>query len=520
MKEQLTLLMVAIVIASLTACSGAVGGDTTSQARTEPSTSINSDYNADDFIVSADDASATAISLQGGSVEIEGTGASVIGTVITVTSAGIYAIQGTLNDGGVIVDTQDTGTVWLLLNGAHITSTTRAPIYVANAGKVVISLAEGTQNSVTDGTTYSYPDENNDPDAAIFSQADLTINGNGALTMNANYKDGIASKKDLKIVSGTLKVNAVNDGVKGKDSVSIRDGLITINAGADGIQAKNTNNPNKGNILIEGGTINITSADDSINANNSITINDGIIQIASGDDGIHADRTLTINDGDINLTGSYEGLESAIITINGGDIHLNASNDGINASGGEEISSINMVYINGGYIFIDADGDGIDTNGSFEMTAGVMLINGPTDNRNGPLDYDEVFNIRGGLLVAVGSSGMAKAPSNTSTQYSVLYNYDAMLAAGTLLHIQSQSGQEILTFMPAKGYQSVVISSPALQKMETYMIYTGGSSTGTVMDGLVEGGVYTPGSQITTFTIFGMVTSIGGTGSGPGGGTP
>jgi len=605
MKKILTILFLTILFASLTACSGTTAWDTASQAQTGLSTSITSDYNADDINVSADDASATAIMLEGGSIAVEGSGASVNGTLVTVTSAGTYSLQGVLNDGQIIVDTQDTGTVWLILNGTDITSMISAPVYVANADKVVITLADGTLNTLTDGATYYYPDESNDPNAAVFSQADLTINGNGALTVNANYNNGIASKKDLKVVSGTITVNAVNDGVKGKDSVSIMGGDITIHSGADGIQSTNAEQAGRGYILIEGGTFNITSAldgiqaetnlqidsgdftiisgggnvnssttgggmwggpgmegnpnkpadsakalkagedltimdgtfnissaDDAIHANNSVTINEGVIHMASGDDGIHADSALTINGGEINLTQSYEGLESAIITINGGDIHLVASDDGINAGGGADSSSMNgrpgqnefamagdyYVYINGGYLFIDAGGDGLDTNGSFAMTDGLVLVNGPTNDGNGPLDYNGTFDVSGGFILAVGSAGMAQAPSDTSTQVSVLYNFDAMQAEGTLLHIQSQDGQEVLTFMPAKQYQSVMISSPALQNGETYLVYTAGSSTGTASDGLSTGGAYTPGTQVASFTISSMVTSIGAMGRGPGGG--
>jgi len=604
MKKIMVYILTAIIL-TLSACSGTVGGGTASQARTGTSTSIASDYKTDDLIVSADDANATVIRLEGGSVAVEGTGASVNGTVVTVTSDGTYNIKGTLNDGQIIVDTQDTGTVWLLLNGTEITSATSAPIYVANADKVVITLADGTQNTLSDGATYYYPDGSNDPNAAVFSNADLTINGNGALTVNASYNNGIASKKDLKVVSGTITVNAVNDGIKGKDSVSIMDGVITINSGADGIQSTNADQAGRGYILIEGGTFNITSAldgiqaetnlqidggdfkitsgggtvnnittgggiwggpgmegnpnkpadsakalkagadltimdgtfninaaDDGIHANNSVTINKGDIQMASGDDGIHADATLTINGGEIDLTQSYEGLESATITVNDGTIHLVTSDDGINAGGGADNSSINgrpgrdgfstagnyYVYINGGYLVIDAGGDGIDTNGSFEMTDGLVLVNGPTNDGNGPLDYNGTFVVSGGFILAVGSSGMAQVPTDTSTQYSVLYNFDAMQTEGTLLHIQSQNGQEILTFMPAKQYQSVMISSAALQNGETYLVHTGGSSTGDATDGLYTGGAYTPGTQVTNFTISSIVTSIGAVGRGPGGG--
>jgi hypothetical protein len=285
-------------------------------------------------------------------------------------------------------------------------------------------------------------------------------------------------------------------------------------------------------LTVMAGTFNINSADDSIHTNNSVTINNGTILMISGDDGIHADATLTVNSGEINLTQSYEGLESAVITVNGGTIRLKASDDGINAGGGADGSSINgrpgqnefastgnyYVYINGGYLLVDANGDGLDTNGSFEMTDGVVLVDGPTNNGNGPLDYMGTFNVSGGLLVALGSSGMAQAPSDSSTQYSILYNFDTVQAAGTLIHIAIQNGQEILTFMPTKEYQSVVLSSSALQNGETYLVYTGGNSTGTITDGLYTGGVYTPGTQVASFTATNMVTSSGAQGAGfPGG---
>ena len=129
------------------------------------------------------------------------------------------------------------------------------------------------------------------------------------------------------------------------------------------------------------------------------------------------------------------------------------------------------------------------------------------------------FTVSGGFLVAVGSFGMAQAPSGDSTQYSVLYNFDNVQSAGTLLHIQSQSGSEILTFMPTKEYQSVMISSSTLQNGETYLVYTGGNSAGAVTDGLYTGGIYTPGTQVASFTISSMVTSNGMLGGGmPGGG--
>jgi hypothetical protein len=183
----------------------------------------------------------------------------------------------------------------------------------------------------------------------------------------------------------------------------------------------------------------------------------------------------------------------------------------------------NYVYINGGYLYMDAAGDGLDSNGAFEMTGGVVLVNGPTNNGNGPLDYMSSFKITGGFLIAVGSAGMAQAPSTDSTQYAVLQILNNVQAGGTMLHLETSGGEDILTFVPTKEYQSVVISTPELQNGESYMLYTGGSSSGTSVDGLIMDGEYTSGSQTASFTIASIITGATGgmfQGGGPGGGRP
>ena len=633
MKRIVILLLAATLLLNLTACSSKTVAYTvletvaptaivtaaqpanTIQTASATPVPVSVEYESDDLEAGNSDPAATIITLTGDTITVEGSGATADGATVTITSAGTYNISGVLNDGQIIVDTADQETVKITLNGVQITSSTSAPIYVANAEKTVITLAAGTQNYVTDGDAYVFADAQTDePNAAIFSHDDLTIKGDGALTVNGNYNHGIFSKDDLKITGGNITVNAANDGLKGRDSIAIKDGVITINAGGDGMQSNNDKDTEKGYIAIEGGRIDITAgedgiqaktnllvnageitittgggsantnvssegnpnggmwggrgmrqgnpnkptdsakglkagvdvtitggviaidaADDAIHSNSSITINGGELLLASGDDAIHADETLTINGGNLNITRSYEGLESAIITINDGTIHIVSSDDGINAASGGGaatnappgrgafgMSGNNHLYINGGYIAIDAGGDGIDANGSIDMTGGVVLINGPIVNQEGGIDYDQTFNITGGFLVAVGSAGMAQAPSASSTQYSVMQNFASPLAAGTLLHIVAANGEEVLTFAPTKAYQSVMFSSPALQNGETYTVYAGGTSSGTATDGLYAGGTYTPGSQVASFTISSIVTGGGAGGGfgGPGGGQP
>jgi hypothetical protein len=170
------------------------------------------------------------------------------------------------------------------------------------------------------------------------------------------------------------------------------------------------------------------------------------------------------------------------------------------------------VYINGGFIYIESGGDGVDTNGHIVMTNGVLIVNGPTDSMNGAIDYGEgTFNITGGTLVAAGSSGMAQGPTNSSTQYSVLINFRSPQTANKLVNIQTASGETVLTFRPTKQFQSIAFSSAELAE-GSYTVYLGGTSTGTVSYGMYEDGIYTPGTQYTTFTISEIATTVGGGG--------
>ena len=95
-----------------------------------------------------------------------------------------------------------------------------------------------------------------------------------------------------------------------------------------------------GTITIKSGSFNIDSSDDSVHSNNNIEIQNGTFDISSGDDGIHADNILTIEDGEINIKKSYEGLEASTIYLNGGKTTIKSSDDGINAGGGNDSSSM------------------------------------------------------------------------------------------------------------------------------------------------------------------------------------
>lgn len=550
----------------------------------------------------------------GDTISVEGNGVVIENNKITISSAGTYGISGTLKDGQIIIDAGNEDNVKLVLNGANISCSNSAPIYVKNAKNAYLVLVDGSENVITDGENYVFEDETSDePNATIFSKDDLFISGTGKLKVNSNYNNAITSKDDLEIAEANIDITSVADGLRGKDSITISSGNININATGDGMKSNNSEDAEKGYILIKDGTINITSgedgiqaetnatitggditinsgggsensskennswgnwgkpmgfgentnstaendtasakgikgntlvkidggninidsSDDSIHSNSNVEINGGTINITSGDDGIHGDSTIDINAGEINITKSYEGIEAETININDGNIKVVASDDGINAAGGNDGSSVNgrpgqnnfassgngEINFNGGRVVVDASGDGLDANGSIYMKGGTVIVNGPENSGNGALDYDGKFEISGGLLIAAGSSGMAQSPSETSTQNSI--NVFTSISANTLLHIEDENGNELITFAPSKTVGSIVISSPNIKTGTTYKLYTGGESTGNATDGLYSDGSYSGGTEGDSFTVSNTVTNVGqssGGFGGPGGG--
>lgn len=147
---------------------------------------------------------ATSITLKSSSISVSGSGASVSGAVVTIQSAGTYTVSRNFTTGQIIVAAGEQDKVQLVFNGVNITCSNHAPIYIKSADKVFITLTAGTSNSITDGSSYSLSEADSAVDGAVFSKADLTINGTGALTVKANYQHGIVSKDDLVITGGVI----------------------------------------------------------------------------------------------------------------------------------------------------------------------------------------------------------------------------------------------------------------------------------------------------------------------------
>lgn len=221
--------------------------------------------------------------------ETASSGVNISGNIITITKEGTYVLSGALSEGQIVVDA-DSAKVQLVLDNADITCASSAAIYIKNADKTFITLAEGSENILMNTAEYEAIDDNN-IDAVIFSKDDLTLNGKGTLTINSEYGHGIVSKDDLKLVGGTYNITAENHALSGKDSVRIADGTYNLTSGKDGIHSENADDDEKGFVYIASGDFTIESTGDGIDASYVVQIDDGDFDITAGGGAENATKT-------------------------------------------------------------------------------------------------------------------------------------------------------------------------------------------------------------------------------------
>ena len=249
---------------------------TTTQETTESAVFTNRDLDA-----SYSEVESIAIVLNGNDISCNSGNVSVSGSTATINKEGTYLLSGTLADGSIIVDADKSEKVQLVLNGVSIHSQTTAPIYIRQADKVFVTLAAGTQNSLSNGGSFAVDGDTN-IDSVIFSKDDLTLNGTGLLSITSPGGHGIVSKDSLRLTGGSYAMDVSGHGLCGKDEVSIAEGTFDIIAGKDGIHAENSEDADAGFVYLENGTYRITASGDGISASGSCQIVDGDYTITTG----------------------------------------------------------------------------------------------------------------------------------------------------------------------------------------------------------------------------------------------
>ena len=514
---------------------------------------------------SFDEADTAAVSADSGSnLDISEETAQITDTGVraySITSGGTYTLTGDITDIMVTVDA-DNADVNLILSGVTIRNSNGPAIYIREADKVTITLAEGTVNTLSDGASYTVTDGDSNLDAAIFSKADLTINGTGTLNLTGNYKHGIVSKDDLIISSGTFRINAAKVGLNGKDCVKINSGDITIQAGSDGIRSDNDEDTSRGyvylyggsidivsgndgiqaetvinvedvelavtagggsgatltsseesykgmkagsDIYITGGSFNIDSLDDCIHSNGTITISGGSYTLSSGDDGVHGDTDLSVSGSGtvLSILKSYEGLEATNLLISGGTLSVAATDDGLNAAGSNDASGM------GGR---PGMGNFSASSGKIVITGGTVTIHASGDG----IDANGTLSITGGDVTVIGP---------TTGDTSILdFDVTGTISGGTFIGLGAASMAQNFS---AASTQGAIMLKPGTQSAGTQVTLT--DASGTVLlsctaeqsfacvilshPSIVQGGSYTLtiGSSSTAIAMSSTVYSGSGT---------
>ena len=467
-------------------------------------------------------------------------GVSVENGTITITSGGTYRLTGEYN-GQVKIEAAKTDTVRLVLDNAKITNSTGAAINVVSAAEAIIYTAAGTTNTVADEANYTATGDD-DPDAAIYSTANLTLTGEGSLSVKGAYEEGIHTTGGLVIASGTLEVNAANTGIKGKDYVDITGGIVNVTAAQDGIKSTNTDDESLGFTRLSAGSV----------------------TVSAGDDGLKAPHTLEISGGTLNIEKSNEGIEAQYINILDGDVTVNSTDDGINASlkdsssdtssdttsgtatagqqtqqnqngqvqqapagggaapGGSQGSTgqnQNMpqpptdgampgggggtfevvdaaINISGGTVTVNAEGDGIDSNGTATFSGGTVTVNGPVAGGNNALDSNGDLLLNGGTVTAGSTADMFEAPSSASTSGYLKITDSSALTQGSTVQVTDSSGTVVANYkITTSGVQLVLVSNKNIVKGQSYTVsVTSGSvdaASTTAASGASELGSFT-----------------------------
>lgn len=328
------------------------------------------EFDAEDLDASYNEADCTKINLNDLS-SLNSDAVTYSSSKITITKAGSYLITGSFN-GSIEVNAEDKGTVRLILNNASISANDSAAIKVSSAKKVLITLPDGTSNSIKDSSSRS--DDESDYSAAFYSKADLVFNGNGSLKIDASYKNGLKTGDQLKIVSGNFEINSKEDALIGKELVGIKNGNFTINAGQDGIKSTYDKDTSKGNIVLLNGTYNITSGNDAVQSENGLYIADGTYNIKTN--GGSANAVQKTGDSGFGMPNNQSGFNGE---RNIGDTSNSDSSSDLSSDSYKGLKASNLITIVGGQYNIDSCDDSLHTNGDMLIKGGTFTISSGDD---------------------------------------------------------------------------------------------------------------------------------------------
>lgn len=333
------------------------------------------------------------ITLTGDSGTCDSDAVQIQGSTITITDEGTYLLQGTLEEGMVVVDAGEDDKVQLVLEGVTISNSISAPLYLLEADKVFLTTGAGDTNLLTHNGEYEAIDDNN-IDGVIFSKCDLTLNGAGTLEIQCDTGHGVVSKDDLVITSGSYVIEAAGHGLSGKDSVAIGGGDFTLTTGKDGVQSENDEDSEKGYLYVGDGTFTVTAQGDAFSASSCLQIDGGNYDILTGGGYTNGEtHTDSFAQGGRGQRGGFQGEAAAETQENpeGTDSQQSAQTEETASTKG--IKAVSLLTVQGGSFLMDCADDAFHSNGD------LVWIDGEAQIQTG----DDAFHADDGLTVKGGT---------------------------------------------------------------------------------------------------------------------
>lgn len=529
MKRILSFFLIMLLVLSLfTACGKKEQTESTTENTTEGATNdIDNISSADMFTerdnrTDYDESTAVTIKLNSTTATASSDSVKISGSKITITEEATYVVSGELTDGMLIVNAPDTAKLQIVFNGVNIKSETSAALYILEADKVFLTLADGSTNTLENGGSFTAIDDNN-IDGALFSKQDLTMNGGGSLTVASPVGHGIVCKDDLVITGGKYVVNSASHGLDANDSVRIANSDLTIDAGKDAIHCENTDDTSLGFIYMASGNIKAEAEGDGIAASAYMNIEDGTIDLLVGGGSENGEKQSSDNFGgfmgggrpggrhpnDIQSTTadteedstSMKGLKATgNLSISGGKITVNSADDSVHSD--------KSVTINGGTFTIASGDDAIHAEETLTVTAGDFNITESyeglealhIDVRGGNIKLkssDDGLNAAGGTDqsgTTGGRDGMFGGgyggPGGGRGGMSTNSNGSIKISGGTLYINSSGDGLDANGTLEISGGHTTVVGptqgDTATLDYDTSGIITGGTFIGTGASGMAQ----------------------------------
>ena len=451
------------------------------------------------------------VTLNGDTATADSNAVQIKGSAIKITEEATYIFTGVFN-GMILVDCDKDAQPQLVFGGATVHSETSAALYIVDAGKVTLTLADGTENYLSNGGAFAAIDSE-DIDAALYSRRDLVINGSGKLTVLSPAGKGISCKDNLILTGGTLDIQSAFHGLDANDSLRITGVSATVAAGMDGIHCENNTDTDFGYVYISSGTFDIDAAGDGIAAGAWLQIVDGSFTLLTGsghENGKdHADnwggfpggpggKATTDTD-----SASMKGIKAATgMLLTGGSYTIDSADDALHcdsatvirggsytiATGDDAIHAETALTIADGSIDISTSYEGLEAQdvavlgGSIKLVAtddGINSAGGNDNSGNG--GRDEMAPPPGGNPPPGGHGG----PGGMSAG-----NGSVLIAGGTLYIKSSGDGIDANGSVTILGGHTTIVGptqgDTATLDYDRSCVITGGTFIGTGARGMAQ----------------------------------